>query len=750
MFKCFLFGTVFRTALAFLAHFNWLAAFKIKCVYVIYWKSFDLFWFWMHLFLCSCFRALRRENYKVIWWNLMTKRCTTHKAYSIKEIYMMIYGQGSATQSEVELERIDNAEKKELKDRAFRRSMRSQRREKATKAITAGSRKFEEVSSDSSTDEEVEALIKSGLDKKKGWKAANIRQTIQTKYRDLRSKAEEALLPKKEEGDEAGTLKGKKWELVKGIVEKVTSPKVERRIEIRTIEIEEEEDDHIYPLYPDYSNIFDVNDQKNARKRERKDVRVLRKRVRDRVRKELEEKAEDERRRKLLTDAIDLLLNMLRMVTMFALVTWNIRKHNPLASFKHLEIDFDPEVTDQDIRDLQMGYVNPQWVLALSVTVFLDVFMSFLQFMIAYYQQFQLLKRMGFWWSFLWTAILVIVSLFGMVLPMVYLLGSLDLSWCRIMPNTDLACWMPPHWVDFPLRIRGSNAIGGWLWRVEDIGVRMDIPILLIIPYKLNQLKHIDIYMDKELNTQLDLIDIDFITSLIIDRVRKEAIVEELGAWMEDMNMESDDEIELSNAEYAYHVTDQSSQEPIPRWDELQMNDVNGGMNPGLDYEMYYCQNPVRPRVFQIRLILVNSCFERKILTGFPGIQPLNIREKNPFLYYSQGKWWTKDYSNEVKYFVNFVVFKAVPLNEQCTWDGVERAEWLEVGDPLPREVVHGLMLKMWSASRKWMALEGGGHRSPDGYSDFADHSLQAEPAQTHRYIHGQRAEHTARSDRYW
>ncbi|CAJ0945366.1 unnamed protein product, partial [Mesorhabditis belari] len=130
-------------------------------------------------------------------------------------------------------------------------------------------------------------------------------------------------------------------------------------------------------------------------------------------------------------------------------------------------------------------------------------------------------------------------------------------------------------------------------------------------------------------------------------------------------------------------------------------------------YEMYYCQNsaetdsPFGP-IYQIRLILVNSSFEKKILIGFPGIQRLNIFEKNPFLYYSQGKWWTNDYSKDgVKYFVNFVVFKAVPLNDQCTWDRVERAEWLEVGDPRPRVVVDGLMLKMWSDSRKFHALQG-------------------------------------------
>ncbi|CAJ0916444.1 unnamed protein product, partial [Mesorhabditis belari] len=124
-------------------------------------------------------------------------------------------------------------------------------------------------------------------------------------------------------------------------------------------------------------------------------------------------------------------------------------------------------------------------------------------------------------------------------------------------------------------------------------------------------------------------------------------------------------------------------------------------------YEMYYCQNPAETRVLQIRLILVNSSFEKKILTGFPGIQPLNIFEKNPFLCYSQGKWWTNDYDKaEVKYFVNFVVFKAVPLDDQCTWDGVRRGAQ-GIGNPLPREVVNRLMLKMWSDSRNLHAWQG-------------------------------------------
>ena len=45
-----------------------------------------------------------------------------------------------------------------------------------------------------------------------------------------------------------------------------------------------------------------------------------------------------------------------------------------------------------------------------SITVFLDVFMSMTTFFIAYYQQWQLLKRMGWLRSALWLAIFVTVS----------------------------------------------------------------------------------------------------------------------------------------------------------------------------------------------------------------------------------------------------------------------------------------------------------------------------------------------------
>ncbi|CAJ0583728.1 unnamed protein product, partial [Mesorhabditis spiculigera] len=414
MFFGFVFWTVFRSFVAFLAHFNWLAAFKIKCVY---------------------------------------------------EIYMMIYGLGNATESEVELGRIETVEKKELKNRALRRSMKLQAKEKAerlaTLASAASKTEEPELSSASSTDSEVEELIKQGLadpNKKTGFKAANLRQVVRTKYQDLKNKAEDILLPKQEgeeeENDsstEGHKKKIKKWDAIKGIYKWVTAPEDEKKLEEgRPLVVEVNDTPRTYPLYPNYSNMFDMTEERRSKRRNEFEGSLKRRRRKSEGNYTGFEK-NYKIRRKLLTDAIDLLLNMLRMVTMFALVTWNIRKHNPIGAFKHLEIDFDPEQNDEDIDALREGTVSTRWVIALSITVFLDVFMSLIQFLIACYQQARLFKRMGPWWSLFWFSILISVSGFVMVFPMFMLLGSLDVSWCRVVPHTDMACWMPPHWVDFPL-----------------------------------------------------------------------------------------------------------------------------------------------------------------------------------------------------------------------------------------------------------------------------------------------------------
>ncbi|KJH42999.1 hypothetical protein DICVIV_11009 [Dictyocaulus viviparus] len=75
---CFLFWFVYRLFLACLAHLNWFLAVYTNCVYFTLWKSYDLLWFWMHLVLCSCFQSLRRENYLVVWSNLIFKRYTKY------------------------------------------------------------------------------------------------------------------------------------------------------------------------------------------------------------------------------------------------------------------------------------------------------------------------------------------------------------------------------------------------------------------------------------------------------------------------------------------------------------------------------------------------------------------------------------------------------------------------------------------------------------------------------------------------
>uniref|UniRef100_A0A1I7WPL0 Ovule protein n=1 Tax=Heterorhabditis bacteriophora TaxID=37862 RepID=A0A1I7WPL0_HETBA len=62
-----------------------------NCIYFTMWKSYDLLWFWMHLTLCSCFNSLRRENYLVVWCNLIWKKRTQYENHTFKVFQTFLY-----------------------------------------------------------------------------------------------------------------------------------------------------------------------------------------------------------------------------------------------------------------------------------------------------------------------------------------------------------------------------------------------------------------------------------------------------------------------------------------------------------------------------------------------------------------------------------------------------------------------------------------------------------------------------------
>ncbi|KAJ1368145.1 hypothetical protein KIN20_029214 [Parelaphostrongylus tenuis] len=74
----------------------------------------------MHLTLCSCFQSLRRENYIVVWSNLIYKRYTKYPNHTYKELYFALYGV-KGTKAERELQRMDTIEMKE-KERSMLKS----------------------------------------------------------------------------------------------------------------------------------------------------------------------------------------------------------------------------------------------------------------------------------------------------------------------------------------------------------------------------------------------------------------------------------------------------------------------------------------------------------------------------------------------------------------------------------------------------------------------------------------------------
>ncbi|VDO54137.1 unnamed protein product [Haemonchus placei] len=279
---CFLFWFVYRFILAF--SFSSFSQFYTNCIYFTLWKSYDLLWFWMHLTLCSCFQSLRRENYLVVWSNLIWKRYTKYPDHTYK---------------------------------------------------------------------------------------------VKTPLKFSLFKYDVAL-----------------------------------RIQLTSVDV----------LAPNYTNTYDVYDEKKLAKRARRDRKALTQRVRRRIREELREAARIERRRKKIADAIELLLQLLRMMTSFAVLVGNIRKTFIPAQFKYL-------------KPGHRAYDHYELLLLFRVTTFLDVSMFWANVMWVYCLQWHLCCRLGF--VRFWIAMVVMIA------PMSYAMNNMDLSWCRFRPNSTLEKYQP-------------------------------------------------------------------------------------------------------------------------------------------------------------------------------------------------------------------------------------------------------------------------------------------------------------------
>ncbi|EPB72304.1 hypothetical protein ANCCEY_08587 [Ancylostoma ceylanicum] len=146
-------------------------------------------------------------------------------------------------------------------------------------------------------------------------------------------------------------------------------------------------------LVPNFTNTYDVLDEKKLEKRAKRDRKALTQRVRRRIREELREAARRERRRKKIADSIELLLQLLRMMTSFAVLVGNIRKTFIPAQFKYL-------------KPGQHAYDNYELLLLFRVTTFLDVSMFWTNIMWVYCLQWHLCCRLGFMRFWMWLAML--------------------------------------------------------------------------------------------------------------------------------------------------------------------------------------------------------------------------------------------------------------------------------------------------------------------------------------------------------
>ncbi|VDM24182.1 unnamed protein product [Toxocara canis] len=194
-------------------------------------------------------------------------------------------------------------------------------------------------------------------------------------------------------------------------------------------------------LRPDFTNPYDVKTHKQMVKREKRDRKALTKRLRARRRAELAIITKREARQvrhnesvylraRTISSAIELLLQLLRMMTSFAILVGNIRKTFIPAQFKWL-------------KPGQHAHDNPGLLMLFRCTVFLDVLLFWTNVIWAYCLQWHLCCRLGLIKFWIWTLILITVGGLVMLFPMSYVQKNLDISWCRFMPNSSLAKYQP-------------------------------------------------------------------------------------------------------------------------------------------------------------------------------------------------------------------------------------------------------------------------------------------------------------------
>lgn len=186
--------------------------------------------------------------------------------------------------------------------------------------------------------------------------------------------------------------------------------------------------DEMDVLTPDFTNKRDLIGAKEILLRQKRDRRMLKKRLRAQKRAELAVIAKYELRQKTISSAVELLLQILQMMTSFAILVGNIRKTFIPAHFSWLKYG------RKDSLDLMMLW---------RCTVFLDVLLFWTSVIWAYCLQWHLCCRLGLLKFWVWLLMLGLIGSIFVFYPMSYVQDNLDISWCQFKPNSTLARYQP-------------------------------------------------------------------------------------------------------------------------------------------------------------------------------------------------------------------------------------------------------------------------------------------------------------------
>lgn len=425
----------------------------------------------MHLTLCSCFQSLRRENYIVVWSNLIFKRHTKYPNRTYKELYLALYG-AKGTKAERELQRMDTIEIREKERNMLKSEIDSSSDEGSEsdvddfayqdgKATTCGPRG---VITEVIAQEEAECrkyvyigqAVDSQADLQLRHREAKVENNFTSPVRPSRPSKESSASANSvgefNNADVAAPINcdpnfGNCGTAFKDTVPVRPTPakddnekssntwdrivnSIPRLIKSKCVENKISEENVLDILAPNFTNTYDVLDEKRRERRAKRDRKALTQRLRRRRREELREVARQERKRKKIADSIELLLQLLRMMTSFAVLVGNIRKTFIPAQFKYL-------------KPGQHAYDNYELLLLFRVTTFLDVSMFWTNVMWVYCLQWHLCCRLGLLRFWVWLALLSFIAVTVMLAPMSYAVNELDLSWCRFQVNSTLEKYQP-------------------------------------------------------------------------------------------------------------------------------------------------------------------------------------------------------------------------------------------------------------------------------------------------------------------